>query len=253
MRPDKSRVELACAWAGVAFLAAYLIVFLAVAQWIPPQAPSWTADRVAELYQDHATRIRIGQIGAMFASFLLFPLWALITTHIARIEMARGRMPLLALIQFGCAVVLQVFFVLCSMLWLVAAFRPELSPETVRVLHDAGWLMFVMVAPGYLVQMICIGLAAFIDRDPDPVIPRWAGYFHLWVGLSGLGGSLAVFFKDGPFAWNGAVGFYLPVAVFGAWLIVITRLLHQRAVRGEVAGQEASSGWSHRYAGLPAR
>lgn len=232
MRTTNSRIELVCAWSGVAFLATYLVFFVVVARWIPPQPPSWSADRVAELYQDHTTGIRIGQIGAMFASFLLFPLWALITTHIARIELARGRMPLLALIQFGCAALLQVFFVLCSMLWLVAAFRPEISPETLRAIHDAGWLIFVMVAPGYLIQMICIGLAAFMDSDPDPVIPRWAGYLHLWVGLSGLGGSLAVFFKDGPFAWNGVVGIYLPLTVFAVWLVVITRLLHQRAVRG---------------------
>ena len=236
MSSGKSRIELACAWAGVAFLATYLVFFLGVAQWIPPQPPSWSADQVANLYRDHTTGIRVGQVGAMFASFLLFPLWALISAHIARIELARGRLPVLALIQFGCAVLLQVFFVLCSMLWLIAAFRPEISPENLRVLHDAGWLIFVMVAPGYLFQMICIGVAAFMDTDPDPVIPRWAGYLHLWVGLSGLGGSLAVFFKDGPFAWNGAVGFYLPVAVFAVWLVVITRLLHRRALRDETAG-----------------
>lgn len=239
MKSSKSRIELACAWAGVAFLVAYLTFFLGVAQWIPPQPPSWSADRVAQLYQDHTTGIRIGHLGAMSASFLLFPLWALISTHIARIEMARGHLPVLALLQFGCAVLLQVFFVLCSMLWLVAAFRPEVSPETLRVLHDAGWLMFVMVAPGYLIQMICIGVAAFIDHNPDPVIPRWAGYLHLWVGVSGLGGCLAVFFKQGPFAWNGAVGFYLPVAVFAVWLVVITRLLHQNALRDVAADQLA--------------
>jgi hypothetical protein len=225
-----SRLELACAWSGVAFLTTYLVFFLLVARWIPPHPPSWSAARVAELYSDHATRIRVGQVGAMFASFLLFPLWALISTHIARIEMAQKRMPILALIQFGCAVLLQVFFVLCSMLWIVAAFRAELTPETLRAIHDAGWLMFVMVAPGYLIQMVCIGAVAFIDKSSDPLIPRWAGYLHLWVGLSGLGGSLAVFFKEGPFAWNGAVGFYLPVAVFAVWLVVITSLLHRRAI-----------------------
>jgi hypothetical protein len=235
MTNRSSRVELACAWAGVAFLVTYLVFFLGVARWIPPQPPSWSPDRVAELYKDNTTEIRVGQLGAMFASFLLLPLWALISTHIARIELARGRMPVLALIQFGCAVLLQVFFVLCNMLWLVAAFRPDLSPETLRVLHDAGWLIFVMVAPGYLFQMICISLAAFMDHDRDPVIPRWAGYFHLWVGLSGLGGCLAVFFKDGAFAWNGVVGFYLPVAVFAAWLVVITRLLHRKVLHHDVA------------------
>lgn len=228
----RSRIELACAWSGVAFLAAYLVFFLGVAQWIPPQPPSWSAERVAELYADNTFGIRLGQLGAMAASFLLFPLWVLVSLHIGRIELARGRLPLLALIQLGNAILLQVFFVLCSMIWIVASFRPSLDADTIRMLHDAGWLIFVMVAPGYLVQMLCIGVAAFLDQGPDPVFPRWAGYLHLWVGLSGMGGSLAVFFKQGPFAWNGAVGFYLPVAVFAIWLVVITRLLHRAATRG---------------------
>ncbi len=227
----RNKVEVTCAWSGVAFIVLYGVFFAGVAHYIPPPAPDWSAERVGEWYGENTNAIRAGQLGAMAASFLLFPLWALITAHLARIEMARGRFPLLALIQFGNAVLLQVYFVLCSMIWIAATFRDELAPDTVRTLHDLGWLMFVMVAPGYLLQMICIGLAAFLDTDPDPVFPRWAGYFHLWVGVSGVGGALAVFFKDGPFAWNGLVAFYIPVAVFLAWLCIITALLHRRAAR----------------------
>lgn len=228
----RSRIELAAAWSGVAFLAAYLVFFVGVAQFVPPQAPSWSADRVAELYGDHTFRIRVGQLGAMASSFLLFPLWAAISSQLARIESPTGgRLPLLAIIQFGSAVLLQVFFVVASILWLVASFRPDLDPDTIRMLHDAGWLVFVMVAPGYLLQMFCIAVASFIDTSEHPVIPRWAGYFHLWVGISGCGGSLAVFFKDGAFAWNGIVGFYIPIAVFAVWLVLITKLLHDAAVR----------------------
>jgi hypothetical protein len=228
----KTRIELACAWSGVAFFATYLVFFVGIAHWIPPQSPSWGAHRVADLYADHAIRIRVGQLGAMIASFLLFPLWAQITSYIARVERARhGGFPVLAVIQFGCAVLLQVFFVLCSMLWLAASFRAGYPADTVRVLHDLGWLIFVMVFPGYVFQMLCIGVAAFMDPDPHPAIPRWAGYLHLWVGLSGAGGGLAVFFKHGPFAWNGAVGIYLPLGVFAIWLLVITKLLHTAVMR----------------------
>lgn len=228
----RSRLELVAAWSGIAFLVTYAVFFIGVADWFPPQAPSWTTDQVAALYGDHTFRIRLGQIGCMAASFLLFPLWVTISSHLARIENARGgRLPLLAMVQLGNAILLQVFFVVASVIWLVASFRPDLDPETLRMLHDAGWLVFVLVAPGYLLQMLCIAVASFIDKSDHPVIPRWAGYFHLWVGVSGCGGTLAVFFKDGPFAWNGLVGIYIPIALFAIWLVLITKLLHDAAVR----------------------
>ena len=115
--------------------------------------------------------------------------------QIARIE---RRMPVLAVIQFGAAVLLLVFFAVCAMLWITASFRPELDATSVRTLHDFGWLVFVMVFPGYTLQMICMAIAGFIDKSPTPTWPRWAAYFNLWVAFAGMGGGLAVFFKDGP-------------------------------------------------------
>jgi len=137
----------------------------------------------------------------------------------------------LALTQFGAAVLLQVYFVLCSMLWLIATFRSELEPSTVRLVHDAGWLIFVMVFPGYVLQMACIAIAAFCDRSPDPIWPRWFGYLCLWIALSGSGGGLAVFFKSGPFAWNGLIGFWLPIGMFVIWICCISYLMHRGILR----------------------
>ncbi|MDT7559115.1 MAG: hypothetical protein QOI50_1951 [Pseudonocardiales bacterium] len=219
-----TRLQLFCVWSGPAFLVLYVVFFWGVAGWIPPSPPSWSVEQVGAFYAAHPDEIRVGQLGALIASTLLFPFWAVITGQIARIE--RGRPPVLALMQFGGAVLLQVFFVLCGMLWIVATFRPELDATTVRVLHDAGWLMFVMVFPAFVMQMFCIGIAALIDDSPDPIWPRWAGYLNMWVGFGGAGGGLAVFFKQGPFAWNGVVGFYIPVVVFTVWIITMTYLMH---------------------------
>jgi hypothetical protein len=222
-----TRLQLWCVWAGPAFLILYGIFFWGISGWIPPSPPSWDAATVAHFYTEHTYSIRIGQLGALIFSTLLFPFWAVITGHMARIERVhKGGIPVLALIQFGGAVLLQVFFALCSMLWIVATFRQELDAATVRVLHDAGWLMFVMVFPAFVLQMVCIGIAALIDDSPRPIWPRWAGYLNFWVGIGGMGGGIAVFFKSGPFAWNGLIGFYIPIVVFTVWLLVMTYLMH---------------------------
>ena len=236
-----TRLQLLCVWAGPVFLVLYAIFFWGVAGYIPPLDPTADPGEVAAFYDENRTDIRIGQLGAMVASVLLFPFFAVISMQIARIE--RG-MPVLAAIQFGAAVLLLVFFTVCSMLWVAATFRPELGASTVRVLHDTAWLMFVMVFPGYTLQMICQAIAGFIDRSPNPTWPRWAAYFNLWVGFAGVGGGLAVFFKDGPFAWNGLIGFYVPIAVFAVWLVVTTVLL-LKAIKRQAAEAEADAAPGH--------
>jgi hypothetical protein len=230
-----SRLHLACVWAGPLFAVTYLVSFWAIAGFIPPPSPHWTATHVASFFAAHHTSIRIGMVLGMISATLLFPFFTIISVQIARIE---GRGPVLAMMQFGAAVLLLVFFAVCGMFWIVASFRTSgLSPSTVRAFNDAAWLMFVMVFPGYTLQMICMAIAGFIDKRPQPTWPRWASYFNLWVGFSGMGGGIAVFFKHGPFAWNGVIGFYLPITVFVIWLAVTTYLL-RAAVRRE-AGQTA--------------
>jgi hypothetical protein len=76
-----------------------------------------------------------------------------------------------------------------------------------------------------------MAVAGFIDHSPNPTWPRWAAYFNLWVAVSGGGGGIAVFFKHGPFAWNGLIGFYTPLTVFFIWLVLTTYLLHKAIVR----------------------
>jgi hypothetical protein len=238
-----TRIQLACVWAGPVFLVLYLIFFWGIAGYIPPSDPTWSPQELANFYDDNRTDIRIGQLGGLVASALLFPFFAVISMQIARIE---RKMPVLAAVQFGGATLLIVFFQVCGMLWIAATYRAELDPSTVRVLHDLSWLVFVMVFPSYVLQMFCMAIAGFIDKSPTPTWPRWSAYLNLWVGFAGMGGGLAVFFKDGPFAWNGLIGFYVPIAIFAIWLGVTTYLLLKAVKRQgqEEAQAEASRGES---------
>lgn len=226
------RIQLACVWAGPVFLVTYAIGFWAIARFIPPPAPTMSTAHVAELFQAHHTRIRVGMVIGLVSSTLLIPWFAIISAQIARVE---KRMPVLAMVQFGGAILLIVFFVVCSMLWITATFRADLDPKTIRMLNDFGWLTFVMVFPGYVLQLSCIAIAGFLDKSAEPIWPRWASYLNLWVAFSGMGGGLAVFFKTGPLAWNGLVGFYIPLTVFAIWLSVMTYLLRATVLRQTMA------------------
>lgn len=213
-------------WCGPTFLVLYLIFFVFIAGFLPPISPSSSGAEVTAFFAEHRTTIRIGQIGAMVTSTLLFPFFTVISSEIARIERCRtAGVSVLAMMQFGGGVLLIVYFQLCSMIWLILSFRPDLDPTLARTLNDAAWLIFVMVFPSYVMQMLCMAAAAFRDRRPHPTWPRWTGYLNIWVALTGSGGGIAVFFTTGPFAWNGLVGFYLPIAVFAGRLGTMTHVL----------------------------
>ena len=93
--------------------------------------------------------------------------------------------------------------------------------------------------PEYTLQMVCIAVAVLSDKSSTPVWPRWFGYATVWAGVSGAGGTLAVFFKHGPFAWNGIVGIYEGLIVFVIWMAIMCYFLFRQA-RHDVAVSEAT-------------
>lgn len=239
-----ARTQLFCLWCGPVGAVLFVIFFCGIAKFIPPPSPHWSTAHVVSFYASNRTNIRIGQVGGMIASIFLLPMFTVIAVQIARIE--RGRAPILALLEWGGGLILNVWFMICAMLWITATFRSDLSGNSVRMLNDFGWLSFDMVLPEYVLQMLVIGVAALQDKSADRVWPRWAGYFNCCIAFEAFVDCLPVFFKHGPFAWNGAICWWLTVCLFGVWLVVTTYLLHtgirrQAAEAGRETGvQEAA-------------
>lgn len=202
---------------GPLFLVCYVIAML-FAGYLPPMAPSMPMDELLAFYQDNTLRIRVGQILMLISSAILVPWFAVVSRQIASREPG---FPMLAAMQFGGGILLVVFFQLCSMLWIANSYRLEADPTAIRLVHDASWLIFVMVFPCYTIQMFCIGFAGLLDKSATPLWPRTISYYNLWVGVGGAGGTFAIFVYGGPFAWNGLVGFWIPVLLFASWLCLM--------------------------------
>jgi hypothetical protein len=222
------------AWSGIAFLVLIGIGFWALAGFIPPPSPHDTAAQISRQFHGNETGIRFGMIISMFASGLLGPFVAQITIQMRRIE---GRHSILAFTQLALGAIFGLEFIYLIFFWQTAAFRPERSAAIIQSLDDMGWIPFVGLSSTNVLMPIVLGWCVLADKRAKPIFPRWFGYFNIWAGLMFTPGSFNVFFHTGPLAWNGLIAFYIPVAIFAIWCIVVSLQL-VKAVEQQVADNE---------------
>jgi hypothetical protein len=202
----------------------WFATFIFVMGFFPPSPPSATADQIRQLYADNTILIKLGLIIVMAASALLVPWAAAISGQLKRIDGARA----LASTQFVSCGLLSLEFITPIGVWMAASFRFNgRAAEITEALHDVGWILFVTVIWSLWAQMWCITAAIFIDNSRQPVLPRWLGYLTAWAALLITPAGLILFFKTGPFAWNGIVGIYIPLAAFAIWMGAISYEVHK--------------------------
>lgn len=223
------RAQQICAASGLALLALFFLGF-GISGFITPPSPEDSAQQIAQMFAEDRTAIRIGLLISMFATALLVPWAVALFLQLRRAEGARSPW---AYVMMLSATLLSLEFIYLIMFWQVAAFREELPAETVRMLHDLAWVPFVGITSTGIVMAFASAAAVLSDRRPDPVFPRWLGYYNLWVTFMFTPGSLCVFFKTGPFAYNGILAWYVPVSVFATWMLLNTYYV-LRAIQQEL-------------------
>lgn len=222
------RTQMMCLWCGPAAIVVFMIAIMA-AGWMPPPSPNDSAEEVKAMYADKTDMIRAGLVLMMVAGTMTGPFVAAMSTVIKRIE---GRDSPLAFAQLGLGMIGILLFLIPTMLMQAAAFRPDRDAELISLIHDAGWLPFVgAFAPAFF-QNIVIALAVFRDSE-ERYLPRWLGYFNVWVALLFVPAALMYYFKTGPFAWDGVFVFWLPLTAFGAWFFVMFYAFRRAILRDE--------------------
>ncbi len=200
---------------------------------IPPSAPSDSAERIAQLHSDHELRIQLGMAITLATLAFLVPFGSALATQMRRME---GGQRTLADAQMGCAILTAGVVTMGMTLFAITSFRPDRNEEITYLLSDMSWIAFTMPVSGIMVWMLVTGLAILGDRAPEPVFPRWSGYFSFLGASLTAPGYLVPLFKQGPFAWNGLLAFWVALTVAFAWvalMVVLTirgaRNQHQHA------------------------
>lgn len=226
-----SRIHMLAAWSGPLFCITFTIGIWFVARFVPPHDPLATAAEIAAFYQASPMRIQTGLLITMFSA-VIWIVWA--AEWASQMRRMEGKYPVLADITLGAGVATSVFVLLPVMVWMAAAYRPERNPELLLFFNDFAFIQFVgMVGPAFF-QIICIGIAILTDRSSQPQFPRWLGFFTVWFSFMTLTGGLCIFFKVGPFAWNGWLAFWFPLSLYGVWFTVMFVEL-RKAIRRQAA------------------
>lgn len=199
------------AWSGLIWFMLFGLGWI-LSEWIPPISPDMTAVEVAEVYKEHHYQLLLGGVLMMLSAFFVGPVTALIVLLMNKIE---KRMGALSIVMIVTGATSAVNICLSGVFYAAAAFRPERSPEVVQGLMDFGMLFFFGGISAFIGFFGWTAYASLVlDDRNNPVIPRWFGYLCLWTTIVLIPDVLVFFFKTGPFAWDGIIGFWIPLALF---------------------------------------
>jgi hypothetical protein len=198
-------------------------------------SPNMPADQVAAFFAEHASMIRFSMVLFDVCGILLLPFFMVIVVQMKRMATPSHVFPYAYLSAVATGATL---FALPELLWLVASFRPERDPHLVVLLNDLAWIIFTAPVGMLVSQCICLALAIYLDDQPQPVFPRWIGHFNIVTALLIVPAAAASVVRSGPFAWDGAVSFWLKLSTFAVYLVVM--FLALRAAIARQARDEAA-------------
>jgi len=216
------KIERVAVWSGPIGALVFFVGFWPIGHLMPVISPSASAAQIAEFWGHHTGQIQAGLFVCLLANVLWAPFFSLMPIRVARSE---GRWGVLALMQALACISVWTGFMLTEFWAITASFRPQRAPEITQTIVDLFYLPFVGGGEFTMVQVIPLGIVAFIDQSKPRTFPRWYGYYCGWYLLLILPSLTLFFFKSGPLSYNGLIAFWLPAGLFGIWLMTTVYVL----------------------------
>jgi hypothetical protein len=213
------RSQTICAWCGILCPIVMFTGFWPLAQFFPPHLPAATAGEIVELLSANVNGVRTGAVLIIFAGAMYGTFSAAIASQMRRIEIRET--PVLTYTQLAGGIGSMWLFVIPGVFWAVAAYRLDRQPDVTQALNDIAWFVFVMPFIFSFIQNLALGFLILSDTAAEKLFPRWVGFFNLWISFLLIPAGLLPFFKEGPFAWNGVLAFWIPAGVFGPWFFIV--------------------------------
>lgn len=197
------------------------------AHFIPPLAPTLTADQVTAHYRNHESAIKAAA-GLMTLSAFPYIFWvATISDQLARIP---GVPKLAIYAQFLGGVYTTLFLTLPAYFMAITAYRLDRPKELTQLMNDISWILMISNFPGFVIQDIAFSYSILLDRRPRTLFPRWLAYVTTGLALLYWPAFGLVFVKTGVIAWNGALSFWVAAAAGGLNVVLISFYLYKAII-----------------------
>jgi hypothetical protein len=208
-------------WLGVITAVIYGLALRFLMHMLPPPTATWSSAQVAQFYTEHSTEIKIGATICSWTGGWFVPIAVVIGIQLYRHDRVWG------ILAGASGVIMSIFIVLPPLCWGVAAFTPSRQADVTTMMHELGVLSMTTTMQYYIFLLIAV---VVICLTPNSVVhspfPRWFGYFTAWMALMSEAGPIAFLTRTGPFAWNGLLGFWAPLAIFSVWFaVLVTQLI----------------------------
>jgi hypothetical protein len=221
-------------WIVPVFFNLFGLVFVPLSWMMPPRSPSASQSQIVEFMGSHNLLI------ACVILTLTFGL-APVTNACYLIQMKRMSVsPVFRYcVIMGATtggIVGQLFPMFCFGL---GAFRPGYDPAILAMLYDFGYLAFIGSLGCFCTMWMAFGLAIILDENN--ILPKWLGYYTVWQYVTELIAAPVWIAKSGPFAWNGLMTFWLAMALYVSWQIIVYVCIY-RAIKNQ-PDDELENAW----------
>lgn len=237
----KKAFEKIGALCGPFTLIIYLVGFPS-AHFIPPLAPTLTAEQVTKHYGDHESAIK-ATAGLITLTVIPWIFWvATLSGQMSRIV---GVPKSAIYAQLIAGLYTGVFFTLPGYFMAIAAYRLDRPIELTHLLNDITWILMMPNILGFVVQDIAFSYAVLYDHrryrtrraQQQTLFPRWLAYVSTGLTLF-YWPALGLFYvKSGVVAWNGALTFWVAGAATVLNVFTISFYLYKAVSKEGLPGE----------------
>lgn len=210
-----SKIDLWLTWYSIPiFYAVQGLIYVPLTWIMPPRRPDTTSEQVAAFFDGNSLGIKIGFGSLMVVAGFVGMSNGLIAYQIRRMTVS----PALSYAFIGSlAVGATPGFLLGAFAFLTAVFRPGRDPETLMLLYDMAYLSYIGSLGCFAAAWFVLAVAIFFDKNG--IYPKWFAWATVWQIVTEFVVLPAFIFPSGPFAWNGALSFYINTVVYVFWQV----------------------------------
>jgi len=213
-------------WTLVVFYNLYGLLFFVITRTQPPPRPAldpagivqWFADRHHGLIYGFAIVFIVGGATALMNATLAYTM--------RRMSVSRAfAYSYLVIYALAALPGMLLMGIVCT----VGAMRPDRDPALLSWLYDFAFLSFEGTMGVFLIGSLVWMVAVLLDENG--VFPKWFGYLNLCNALTEVVVAPAWIFKEGVFAWDGVIAWWINMGVFVVYTIVFLTLIRKLILR----------------------